>query len=146
MLIALLLGCLLIVVVFHKEIKALITLLFLAFVMYGMWYAGTWGRMIDIGFGVVFIAVAVISAVKGFRSAGQQPSRMSEPNGHQPVAPPVQKPDGWYYSVGAIEKGPVSEEQLLTLLRERKLPPNTLIRWSGVDRATPANQIWANRF
>lgn len=59
MLIAFLLVILIIAVIFHKEIKALISFGIFALIAYGTWIAGGWWRLVDIGF-ILFVIGGIV--------------------------------------------------------------------------------------
>jgi hypothetical protein len=168
MLIVFLLLLLMIVISFHEEMKVVIGYEIALFIGYGLWQLASWWKAV----GFLIIALILFATSRRILSVILQSIRLfgellinknekevtfedikheypqSNPAPHIKVYDPsIQvNTDEWFYVFNKQTYGPISEQELLKLFQERKLPPNTAIRWSGVKHWSLANNIWANRF
>jgi hypothetical protein len=139
-----LLLIIIILILLRHEISDLIFYFMCAAAAAWLWRHQLWGKALAVALMGVLVLGVIGNSLKPI--ADWLRKRQATATSDEREVRPNDRPDEWFYSDGGTEKGPVSEEYLLQLLRERKLPPNTPIRWVGVDTATPANQLWANRF
>ncbi|WP_080840083.1 GYF domain-containing protein [Cohnella massiliensis] len=155
-----LLGILIIVVLFKDGIKKLITNGILLFVAFALWNTAWWGMIIAvlIYIGIIYeilepIFKSIGSTIKWFRnrSNASKPEIDAQPDqavyGQTAAASPSinEYIDVWYYSLNGKTSEPLTEPQLLNLLRKGHLPHDTPIRHHMVNDWTPANRLWAVR-
>lgn len=151
-LIAGLVVLLILVVLFREEIREAISVGVLLFAGYAFWVYDAWWAKVVGGALYVTAALGVVGMIAGARERGAR-SRVEaqqQAGVHPPAAPPpphVVWEDGWWFrGPHGVERGPVSEDRLLAMLRERRLPPDTLIRWGRQGEWHAANRLWAARF
>lgn len=133
MLIAALLVILILFILFRDEIRELLGFLFAFGLLWWLWNAGWWGKVIAVVLALGFIVGKVGTWLEGRQQAASG-SAFAAGGG-----------DGWYYMDGDALRGPVSDEQLLAMVRSGRLSEHTPIRWGRGGKWMTPRSFWGSQ-
>lgn len=150
MLIALLLILLIAVILFREEIRVLIGVGILVFLVQGLWHEEAWwGKPAVIGLGAILVLAFIAGAVNAWVEERQkaQKANVVAPPQALPQVPSMPDPyagltidNGWFCLVDGREYGPMKKEKLIDLLARGEIPPDTPVKCLN-SPWQPANQV-----